>query len=275
MEKRKRSPQNVIRQDAEAEEYKSSYMERPQPRSTNSVVQYIVIALLVVASFLLGTLYTKVQYLEKSSTLTQVKDTGTTPGTPAPQPATPDVSNIPKINDKDHIQGNKNAQIALIEYSDLECPYCKQFHSTMLQVMKDYGDKVFWVYRHYPLDFHANAMKEAEASECVNELGGVDAFWKFIDAIYERTTSNGTGFALDKLAPLAVEVGVNQAKFTECLDSGKYTKTVTDMRDGGMKAGVQGTPGTIVMNIKTGKTSFIPGALPFDSVKQTLDSMLK
>ena len=126
----------------------------------------------------------------------------------------------------------------------------------------------------YPLPFHQNAEKEAEASECINELGGNDAFWKYTDAIYERTTSNGTGFALDKLGPLAAELGLDQTAFQSCLDSGKYASLVKANQDGGVKAGIQGTPGTIII-AKNGTRSLIPGALPYEQVKPMIDAALK
>ena len=77
-----------------------------------------------------------------------------------------------KITDKDHIRGNKNASIVLIEYSDLECPFCKVFHTTLNQMLSTYEDKVMLVYRHFPLDsLHSKARKEAEASVCAAKLG--------------------------------------------------------------------------------------------------------
>ncbi len=144
----------------------------------------------------------------------------------------------------------------------------------MKQVMDTYKDDVVWVYRHFPLSFHANAQKEAEATECANELGGNDAFWKYTDAIFERTTAGGTGFPLENLAPLAKELGLNEAKFKSCLDSGKYTKHVQDDMSGGSAAGVNGTPGNIVVNLKTDENRIISGAVPFASFKTAIDALL-
>lgn len=249
----------------------ADYVRNPTPGKPVPWMQYGFVGLLLIAAFFLGSLYTKVQYLEKNQT---AKPTAAAVAGDQPQ-ATPTVGDVPKVTDKDHIRGNTTANVVLVEYSDFECPFCKRFHPTMLQVEKDYGNKIAWVYRHYPLDFHANAQKEAEAAECAAELGGNDAFWKYADALYDRTTSNGTGFALDKLVPLAVEFGLSEGKFKDCLDSGKYAQTVKDMRDGGQKAGVQGTPGTVVWNLKSGKKQLIPGALPYESVKAAIDELLK
>ena len=93
-------------------------------------------------------------------------------------------SKLPSINNKDHVRGNRSASVKLIEYSDFQCPFCQRFHQTGLQVMEEYGSDVAWVYRHFPLDqLHPLARSTAEASECVYELGGDEAFWKFADNI--------------------------------------------------------------------------------------------
>lgn len=240
--------------------------------------QIFLVGGLIVAAFVIGSLWTKVQYLEKGAVVTGTTNTvgNQAAGAPAaaavPQPQ--QAVKKPEVTDKDYYRGNKNAKVVLVEYSDLECPFCKSFHPTMQQVIKDYGNKVKWVYRHFPLAFHANAQKEAEAAECAGKLGGNDAFWKYTDAIFERTTSNGTGFALDKLTPLAKELGLNESSFKQCLDSGEMTKKVTDQMAKGSEEGVTGTPGTIVVDSK-GEAQLIPGALPYDQVKTYIDNALQ
>lgn len=127
---------------------------------------------------------------------------------------------VPRVTKRDHIYGDPEAKISLIEYSDFECPFCKTFHANPKQVVDAFEGKVNWVYRHYPLQFHnPGAQKQAEASECAAELGGNGAFWKFTNLIYERTNSNGKGFPLDNLVPLAKEVGLEKGAFQTCLDS--------------------------------------------------------
>lgn len=238
----------------------------------------ILVGLLVVAAFVIGILWTEVKNLKKGTSTTTQAAAGQAAGAQAedtaPQTPPESADNIPPVTDEDHVKGDRNARIALIEYSDFECPFCKQFHTTAQQVVDNYEGKVMWVYRHFPLAFHANAQKEAEASECAAELGGEDGFWEYTDKIFERTTSNGTGFALEDLVPLAGEIGLAEGKFKECLDSGRYTQEVKDEMDAGAAAGISGTPGNILLETKTGKTNLIPGAVPYEQLKQAIDELL-
>lgn len=185
--------------------------------------------------------------------------------------------NVRRVSaEQDHIYGNPDATISLIEYSDYECPFCKRFHPTAKQVVETYKGQVNWVYRHFPLAIHKPlAQKEAEASECANELGGNDAFWRYSDLLYERTTSNGKGLPIEFLVPMAEELGLDKGKFQECLDSGRYTETVQEYFREGTKSGVTGTPGNILLNNQTGAVELISGAVPFDALKMAIDQLLK
>lgn len=172
------------------------------------------------------------------------------------------------VKSSDYIRGNKDAPVTVIEYSDLECPFCKSFHPTMLRIMNEYQGKVKWIYRHFPLSFHVNAQKEAEAAECVGKLGGAEAYWNYIDKIFERTTSNGTGFALTDLYPLAKEVGVSESRFRTCLDQGEMTSKVQADLQEGAGYGVQGTPTSFVNGMP------VEGAVPYEQMKAVIDQAL-
>lgn len=201
--------------------------------------------------------------------------TAPAPVAAAPTPAQPGAPAAPSgpvkpVDEKtDHIRGPKNAKITLIEYSDFECPFCKRHFDVMNQVMKQYPNDVRLVFRNYPLSFHQNAMKEAQGAECAAEIGGNDAYWKYHDKIFSQTTSNGTGFALDKLVPTAKEIGLDEAKFKTCLDSDKYAAKVNQQEQEGAAAGVQGTPGTFV----NGK--LVEGAVPLSQFTTMIDGLLK
>lgn len=197
------------------------------------------------------------------------------PGIPNQAPPEPVAGPVEPLKDEDHVRGDRKARILLIEYSDLECPFCKRFHPTAKQIVDTYKGQVAWVYRHFPLDqIHSKADKEAEAVECAKDQGGEDSFWKLTDKIFEVTPSNN-GLDLETLPKLAADVGLNQNTFKACLDGGKYTAYVEADYQGGIKAGITGTPGNILLDTKTKKTKLIPGALPFEQFKQTIDNMLK
>lgn len=184
--------------------------------------------------------------------------------------------NVPPVDaEVDHVYGNPDAVISLIEYSDFECPFCKSYHPNPKQVVDDSDGGVNLVYRHYPLGFHnPGAQKQAEASECAADLGGNDAFWKYTDAIYERTTSNGKGFPIENLVPLAEELGLDGEQFRACLDSEKYAQRVKDDLSEGTASGITGTPGTIILNNETGEVRLASGALPAAQIQAKIEELL-
>ncbi|MDP3245204.1 MAG: DsbA family protein [bacterium] len=175
------------------------------------------------------------------------------------------------VNSNDHIRGDKNAPITLVEFSDFQCPYCKRFHPTMQQVMENYQGQVRWIYRHFPLDFHQNAQKSAEAAECAGEQG---KFWEYIDKAFENSQADGTGLNAEDLKKYAQELGLNTGKFNDCFANGKFTSKVKADMDSGQTAGVTGTPGTILID-KNGNAELISGALPYEQIKAKIDSVLK
>lgn len=183
---------------------------------------------------------------------------------------------VREVSNDDHIRGDPNAEVTIIEYSDTECPYCKQFHTTLKQLFEEYGPsgKVAWVYRHFPLEqLHAKAANEAEALECANELGGNDKFWQYTDRVYEITKSNDS---LDQaeLPKIAAFVGLDVAKFNECLSSGRNSERVAKDTENAVATGGNGTPWSIVIG-KGGKKYTIPGALPLAQVRQIVEKAIK
>ena len=177
--------------------------------------------------------------------------------------------------DRDHVYGNPDAVISLIEYSDFECPFCKRFHATPKRLVEAYDGKVNWVYRHFPLAFHNPlAQKQAEASECAAELGGNEGFWRYTDTIYELTRSNGQGMLLSDLVPIAGRLGFEQEAFAKCLDSGRHTRRVLEDAREGQNAGISGTPGNILLHHASGKVRVVSGAVPVEKLAEAVDELL-
>lgn len=234
----------------------------------NPIVMLVLVVLLVIAAFAIGSLWSKVQTYEKIGG--QIADSGTGGENGAPTP-TPDDSKVDvSLSDDDFVRGDSNAKIVLIEYSDLECPYCARFHPTAQQAIQEFDGQLAWVYRHFPLDsIHPDARKLAEATECAAEQGGNDAFWGMIDGIYEA------GPEIENINVVAGQLGLDVNALNECLDSGKMAENVQNDYQSGLTAGVRGTPGNILLNTETGDTLVVPGAVPFETLQQNINQMLQ
>lgn len=224
----------------------------------------IPLAIVIAGALIAGALYFGMAGA-KTGTATQ----------PSAEQFTGDLEQMKPIAGDDHVRGNPNADVVIIEYSDFECPFCKRFHETMKEVSTEYGDKVAWVYRHFPLDqLHSKARKEAVATECANELGGNEAFWKYADRFFELTPSNDQTDIDTILPQIAKEIGLDEAKFASCLTSGKYDDHIEENVQNATATGGNGTPWSIVVT-KSGKKYPLSGAQPIDAVKQVIDLALK
>jgi protein-disulfide isomerase len=158
--------------------------------------------------------------------------------------------------------GPASAPVTIVEFSDFECPFCAKVEPTIKQVMSDYAGKVRFVFRDYPLPFHAHAQKASEASHCAEAQ---DRYWPMHDVMF----SNQDKLDIDGLKKLASGVaGMNQAKFDACLDSGEMTDTVTSNERAGEVVGVSGTPHFFV----NGRS--LDGAQPYEEFKKAIDREL-
>ena len=181
---------------------------------------------------------------------------------------------IKPVTEKDHIMGDINAPVKIVEYSDTECPYCKRFHYTMKSIMESYGGRAVWVYRHFPIEqLHpVKARAEAEALECANELGENKAFWAYLDKLFEITPSNNQ-LDLALLPEIAGYVGLEKDKFNACLDSGRYANHVAQEAEEAISAGGTGTPYTFVI-APDGRKFPIVGAQSYEVISSLIDAAL-
>ncbi len=180
-----------------------------------------------------------------------------------PEPQQPSVVNVNTQGKP--VRGNANAKVTLVEYSDFECPFCKRFHDdAMKNVLKDYVEtgKVKVVYKHFPLPFHPNAQKAAEAAECANDQG---KFWEMHDKLFAMQE-----IAIDvaSLKKYARELGLNPEKFDKCLDNSEKASAVQKDLDEGQLDGVSGTPTSFI----NGKA--IVGAQPYAAIKAAIEAAL-
>jgi protein-disulfide isomerase len=183
--------------------------------------------------------------------------------------AEPTISGTIDMASLTNIRGE--GDITIVEYSDTECPFCKRFHETLIQVTKEFEGKVRWGYKHFPLEsLHAKARREANASECAAEQG---KFWPYIDLIFERTPAND-GLMDEQLFAFASEVGLNRADFDSCLESAKYNDKVQADINEVQALGGTGTPFSVIVDNDGEILGVIPGAQQVETVRQQIQGLI-
>jgi len=172
--------------------------------------------------------------------------------------------NMDDLADDDAFKGDKDAPVTIVEWSDYECPFCERFYSQTLGLIDEeyiQTGKVKFVYRDFPLGFHQNAQKAAEAAECAGEQG---KYYDMHDLLFESGVEGG----VTAFKQYAATIGLDTDEFNSCLDSGEMASEIqADMQDG-QAVGVSGTPGFII----NGK--LISGAQPFSVFQQAIEAEL-
>ncbi|WP_257458212.1 thioredoxin domain-containing protein [Archangium lipolyticum] len=159
-------------------------------------------------------------------------------------------------------RGPENAPITIVEFSDFQCPFCSRAIKTVDEVLAAYPNQVRLVFRQFPLDFHKQAPKAAEASLCANDQG---KFWEYHDTLF----ANQQALEVPQLKEHAKKVGLDSAKFDKCLDSGEKASIVNADLEAGKKVGVNGTPAFFINGV------LLSGAQPIEEFKSIIDAELK
>jgi protein-disulfide isomerase len=186
--------------------------------------------------------------------------------------------------DDDPYKGDKDsAKVAIVEFTDYECPYCKQhYEQTYSDLIDNYvetGDAIY-VVRDFPLSFHdPMATNEALAAQCVFDQDGNSAYFEYHDLIFANTTSNGNGLTEADLTDFAEEVGVNMSQFNDCYDGKDFDDEIDNDIAQGSAAGISGTPGFIIgLLSEDGKSvvdgTILAGAYPYSDFQTVLDELL-
>jgi protein-disulfide isomerase len=145
------------------------------------------------------------------------------------------------VSDNDHTLGPGNAPVTLLEYGDFECPYCQRAHPILQGVRRTMGDRLRFVFRHFPLSqAHAHAEHAAEASEAAGAQG---RFWEMHDLLFE----NQHALEDDDLAMYAAQIGLDAQRVAREIAAGTYAKKIRNDFRGGIRSGVNGTP-TLFIN---------------------------
>ena len=211
-----------------------------------------------------------VKRLEKQANMSEQVNSMTQQGNIAEPAKTPQA-----VSALDHIKGNKEATVTVIEYSDFQCTECKTIQPTIDKIMQVYGKKIRFVTRFLPLPQHENTAKESEAAECAGEIGGENAYWKYSRSLFDNSTaiSTGIGLPMTKLTPLAVSLGLDINKFNACINGGKFSSRVEAQKADGNSIGIHLLPSMVVIDSQN-NPKMIVGNQPYEVYKLVLDMAL-
>ncbi|MFC5462416.1 DsbA family protein [Massilia niabensis] len=141
-----------------------------------------------------------------------------------------------RIKENDHVRGNREAELVLIEYADFQCPYCARAHKALTSLQQQHGDRVALVYRHLPLtDLHPFAQPAAEAAEAAGAQG---KFWEMHDALFE----NQGMLDEDALPAIAANLQLDAQRFRSEFEGGQHRARVESDVQEAHAAGASGTP---------------------------------
>jgi protein-disulfide isomerase len=173
----------------------------------------------------------------------------------------------------DHYRGNLDAPLVVIEFSDFECPFCRE-HALGSQPLIDEAlvdtGEVLWVFKHLPLEIHPGALSAAVAAECAADQG---LFWEMHDLLFASAARwAGEGVDTDaELILLADELGLSRAVFSACFDGrDALQRVLADITDA--TGIISSTPSFVV--IQDGRGSLLQGALPPDQFIEALRTRL-
>jgi protein-disulfide isomerase len=178
---------------------------------------------------------------------------------------------VTPVGPTDHILGDPTAKVTVVEYADYDCEYCKQFDTTMHQLIATEGTtgNVAWVFRNYPItQLHPNAQTAAEAAECVANVSGNDIYWKFADSLFANQP-----VAPDDYFSLAQAAGADTSAMATCLQDASSTvdaKIAADSANA-VAVGALGTPYSVII-ISGNAPVVINGAWPYDELKAAIDA---
>ena len=158
------------------------------------------------------------------------------------------------------VLGPKSAQIKLVEFADYECPYCQRVAADVKKLKADFGDKVAFTYKDFPLPMHARAEKAAEAARCASKQ---NKYWEFHDELFHSKELD-----VDQLKAQARALKLDSEQFDECLDSGEEAAAVERDRKEGLRLGISGTPSFFVNG------HYLSGALDYAALRQVVERQL-
>lgn len=228
----------------------------------------ILVVALVFFAFLSGSLWTKVRQTEKKAEAMPVVQNEQEIVKEAEEPQVLGAEDQAAITQSaTAVKGDEKAKVTIVEFSEYQCPFCKTYvDEAYAKIMAEYGSKVRYIFRDYPLSFHQHAQKTAQAARCA---GDQKKYWEFHDLLFkEQEVWSKAENIEEKLMSYAIGLGLNESEFKTCLEAEKHKSTIQADFELGQKVGVQGTPSFFVNG------QMLVGAQPFENFKALIDQEL-
>jgi protein-disulfide isomerase len=192
-------------------------------------------------------------------------------------------ASVTSIDDDPYLGNKDTAKVAIVEFSDYECPFCKRHHEQVYpDIIKNYVDngQAIYVYRDFIAvpSHNPAATQEAYAASCVKELTGSNTkYFEYGTLLYANTQSNGGGLLNTDEFQLASQVGVNGDQLKTCIESQKYKDEMAADEEAAIAAGIQGTPGFVVGVLNSDGSvdgKIVAGAYPYETFAALIEEML-
>lgn len=158
------------------------------------------------------------------------------------------------------VLGPKSAKVVLVEFADYECPYCQRVAPDVKKLKEEYGDRIAFTYKDFPLPNHSRAEKAAEAARCANKQ---NKFWEFHDELFHSKELD-----VDQLKAQARALQLDSMQFDKCLDSGEQATAVAKDKKEGLRLGISGTPSFFVNG------HYLSGALDYAGLREVIEQQL-
>ncbi len=180
---------------------------------------------------------------------------------------------LPETTHPEHTRGNISNDIILVEYAGITSLYTQIVHSRLIDFVEKNGDRLYWIFRHYPGDRNEADFRAGQATECITEQLGNDAFWLFLDVLLEERNSAMT---VDYLVSKGTQVGADESILRACIEEEQlYDYVLLDERTAVTEAGIYVAPSFIFLNRRTNSMRIIEGINKMEYMQAVLDDVAK
>lgn len=182
---------------------------------------------------------------------------------------------VKDLKENAYVKWNSGATVTIIEFSDMECPFCIAYHNgnAINRVMEKYKDTNY-IFKNFPLPTHKKSWQESLAAKCVEKIGTGEKYGEFVNMIFSGSTVWEGGFNLDTMPSLITTLWVNEADFNTCYKNEENATMIKKEFEQWLKLGINSTPSTVIVNNKTGEYKILTGNIAEKDLEKAVTEFL-